>query len=122
MAMKTFSRTSKSGLLRFLLSLSSLSTLNTHCSMLMLSFRFVDFGPAPIFIGIWEFATTQARRTVLQQAYAKFVQLYTADLTLPGPYLQARNTSNFNDRQISMSVGSPSTIMVADFPMRKLFV
>jgi hypothetical protein len=91
--------------------------------MLTLLFRFVDFGPTPIFVGIWEFATTQARRTQLQQAFPKFVQLYAADLSIPGPYLQARNTKNFNDnRRVWMNVRNSNTIVVADFPMRKLFV
>lgn len=60
-------------------------------------FRFVEFGSTPAFVGLWEFASTPQRRTVLQQAYAQFIQLYAADLSLPGPYLRARLTDAVNE-------------------------
>jgi hypothetical protein len=60
-------------------------------SMLISSSRFIDFGSLPCFTGIWEFATTQARRDELQSAYTQFVATYTADLGFPGPYVQARS-------------------------------
>lgn len=91
--------------------------------MLTLPFRFVDFASLPCFTGIWEFATTPARRNALQQAYAQFVKLYTADLTLPGPYLQARDTDNVDaTKQAGMTVGSSSGYLYVDFPTSKLFV
>ncbi|KAI0091169.1 hypothetical protein BDY19DRAFT_934228 [Irpex rosettiformis] len=69
--------------------------------------EFVDFGSLPCFVGLWEFASTQARRDALKNAYAQFVKLYTADLTLPGPYLEARLTTNFDDsKNAPISVGS----------------
>ncbi|KAI0091170.1 hypothetical protein BDY19DRAFT_686686 [Irpex rosettiformis] len=69
--------------------------------------EFVDFGSLPCFVGLWEFASTQARRDALKNAYAQFVKLYTADLTLPGPYLEARSTTNFDDsKNAPISVGS----------------
>ena len=63
-------------------------------------FRFVEFGSTPAFVGLWEFASTPPRRTALQQAYAQFVQLYAADLSLPAPYLRARLTSATNPDQL----------------------
>ncbi|KAI0684447.1 hypothetical protein BC835DRAFT_1310575 [Cytidiella melzeri] len=56
--------------------------------------EFVEFGSLPCLTGLWEFASTPARRDVLQKAYAQFVTLYGQDLTLPGPFLRARLTGD----------------------------
>jgi hypothetical protein len=83
----------------------------------------VDFASVPTFTGIWEFATTQARRNVLQQAYAQFVQLYTADLSLPGPYVQARSSDNVDpSKQAGMTVGDGNGHITIDFPTSEPFV
>ncbi|KAI0682376.1 hypothetical protein BC835DRAFT_1424502 [Cytidiella melzeri] len=60
---------------------------------------FVDFGPLPCFVGIWELATTQARRDALQTAYTQFTTYYTQDLSLPGPYLHARQSEDFDGEE-----------------------
>ncbi|KAF9030960.1 hypothetical protein BDZ89DRAFT_1132088 [Hymenopellis radicata] len=67
--------------------------------------EFVDFGSLPSFTGLWEFASTPARRDVLQQAYTTFIKLYAKDLTLPGPFVRARFTQALDtSKTASMSV------------------
>ncbi|KAI0696461.1 MAC/Perforin domain-containing protein [Cytidiella melzeri] len=81
--------------------------------------EFVDFGSLPCFVGIWEFATSQARRDELQRAYAQFVTLYTQDLSMPGPYLHARLSDNFDDNKdacLSVGTDGESGHVVLKFP------
>ncbi|KAI0341931.1 hypothetical protein BDW22DRAFT_219508 [Trametopsis cervina] len=61
--------------------------------------EFVDFGSDPCFTGLWEFASTPERQQTLKNAYPQFIKLYSKDLELPGPYLEARLTSTFDDSQ-----------------------
>lgn len=82
--------------------------------------RFVDFGSLPAFVGIWELASTPARRNTLQQAYAQFVQLYTADLSLPGPYLHARLTDAIDpSKEATIAVGDVGHYVAFYFPASK---
>ena len=74
--------------------------------LLLIIPRFVDFGSSPCFLGLWELASTTARVNQLKEAYAQFVKLYSADLSLPGPYLEARSTTTFDSsKDAPMSVG-----------------
>jgi hypothetical protein len=86
--------------------------------------RFVDFGSLPCFTGIWEFATTQARRDVLQNAYTQFVSTYTADLGFPGPYVQVRMylDDDFSSHPGMILADPTGNFITMDFPPSRLFI
>ncbi|KAI0685524.1 hypothetical protein BC835DRAFT_1421168 [Cytidiella melzeri] len=72
---------------------------------------FVEFGSLPCLTGLWELASTPERRGVLQKAYAQFVTLYTQDLAIPGPFLRARLTQDFDSSKVaSMTIDGGSYI------------
>ncbi|KAI0812731.1 MAC/Perforin domain-containing protein [Irpex lacteus] len=72
--------------------------------------EFVDFGSSPCLVGLWELASTPARRDELEKAYAQYVEEYKADLEMPGPYLKARLTTDIVEAgaAISYALGSVS--------------
>ncbi|KAI0700905.1 MAC/Perforin domain-containing protein [Cytidiella melzeri] len=60
---------------------------------------FVEFGSLPCFTGIWELSDDKDRRETLQKAYANYVKLYAQELELPGPYVEARLNTNYDDKK-----------------------
>jgi hypothetical protein len=85
--------------------------------------RFVEFGSMPCFVGLWELATQPDRRKVLQDAYTVFVNTYTQDLELPGPYLRARFTTNIDEtKNAYMSIKQHSAHVYLNFPRSKLII
>ena len=105
--------------------LSRVSIFNVYSDRdksLTATIRFVEFGSTPAFVGLWEFASTPQRRTVLQQAYAEFIRLYTADLSLPGPYLRARLAGATDPNQrptLRYTVGNTTWGLTLFFPAGK---
>ncbi|KAI0689992.1 hypothetical protein BC835DRAFT_210307 [Cytidiella melzeri] len=79
--------------------------------------EFIDFASLPCLTGLWEFASTPARRDELQEAYAQFVTLYAQDLTLPGPFLRARINKDLDaSLRASIVVGASGGYINYEFP------
>jgi hypothetical protein len=82
--------------------------------------RFVEFGSSPAFIGLWELAATPERRDKLYHAHKRYVELYAQNLSVPGPYLTARLTNDFDaSKDTMMSVENNELYVVMKFPTSK---
>ncbi|KAI0685508.1 hypothetical protein BC835DRAFT_1421152 [Cytidiella melzeri] len=78
--------------------------------------EFVDFGTNCL-TGLWEFASTQARRDVLEKAYGQYVTLYTKDLGVPGPFLKARRTEDYDDSKEAYAKAGDNSYVTYKFPI-----
>ncbi|KAI0341912.1 hypothetical protein BDW22DRAFT_1429431 [Trametopsis cervina] len=58
--------------------------------------EFVELGSRTSFRGIWELATTKDRQDALKDACAGFVQLAAKDLSIHGPFVEARLSNSFD--------------------------
>lgn len=98
MEIKNSYRMSKHGLLPLEIFQSTYrNTTIIDCFQLTLdTVRFIDFGSLPCFIALSELASTETRRQALRKGYTQYLKLYTKDLELPGPYLSARSTKEYN--------------------------
>ncbi|KAI0683226.1 hypothetical protein BC835DRAFT_1423503 [Cytidiella melzeri] len=78
--------------------------------------EFVEFGSLPCFQGIWELAPTRERRQELQEAFPVYVKLYSRDLQLPGPYVEARLSRAFDEEKNAwFGHGDPKQYLAVKF-------
>lgn len=84
--------------------------------------RFVDFGSNSSFVGLWDLASTPERRDDLLKAYPTFLRLHSRDLSLPGPYIHARTSNNFDEKKQAYMTTSPGFHIKIKFPPSMLYL
>ncbi|KAI0684446.1 hypothetical protein BC835DRAFT_637235 [Cytidiella melzeri] len=79
--------------------------------------QFVDFGPHPCLTGLWEFATTPERQQELRDAFDEVGRLYAQELALPGPFLKARLTYDFDSsKDVNVAINDRMEYTYYTFP------
>lgn len=86
--------------------------------------RFIDFGPLPPFIELWELASTKERREILRDSYDEYVKRYARNFKIEGPFLKVRHITDFDetkDAPLAVQDESSGANKITTIQMKNLF-